>query len=283
MIPKRRTLSKYFDNEVEAIKFVYDNSLAMFLTSCPEDGYSMKKIDEFRFKCKKKNHRRIYTTRKNSILSNIKIAVSDFVLLMYLFICEVPIKSTLVITGHSSETVNRIYKLFRIYIAAEFDNVEIKIGGPGVEVQLDECKFGKRKYHRGHRVEGVWVFGGVEVTEERKMFAVIVERKDSQTLNEFILKHVLPGSIVITDGWKGYSDFKRNSNFSHHWVNHSIEFKNSAGFHTNNIEGTWNGIKMKVKPQSRIKRKMQCYLFEFIWRRNNRSNLWINFLHLLRA
>ncbi|KAG1435618.1 hypothetical protein G6F56_013903 [Rhizopus delemar] len=37
------------------------------------------------------------------------------------------------------------------------------LGGPGVDhVQIDESKFGKRKYHRGHRVEGVWVLGLVE-------------------------------------------------------------------------------------------------------------------------
>ena len=34
------------------------------------------------------------------------------------------------------------------------------VGGNGVEVEIDESKFGKRKYHRGHRVEGQWVFGG---------------------------------------------------------------------------------------------------------------------------
>ena len=39
---------------------------------------------------------------------------------------------------------------------------EEKIGSPGKIVQIDESKFGKRKYHRGHRVEGQWVFGGIK-------------------------------------------------------------------------------------------------------------------------
>ena len=49
-----------------------------------------------------------------------------------------------------------------------------KIGGPGKTVQIDESKVGKRKYHRGHRVEGQWVFGGIE-EDTRKCFLVPVE------------------------------------------------------------------------------------------------------------
>ena len=36
------------------------------------------------------------------------------------------------------------------------------IGGPGIIVEIDESKFGKRKYYKGRRVDGVWVFGGIE-------------------------------------------------------------------------------------------------------------------------
>lgn len=44
-----------------------------------------------------------------------------------------------------------------------------RIGGPGKHVEIDESKFGKRKYHRGKRVDGVWVFGGIE-RESKKCF-----------------------------------------------------------------------------------------------------------------
>jgi hypothetical protein len=33
-------------------------------------------------------------------------------------------------------------------------------------VEIDESKLGKRKYHRGHRVEVVWVLRMVERTPE---------------------------------------------------------------------------------------------------------------------
>ena len=36
------------------------------------------------------------------------------------------------------------------------------IGSPGVEVEIDESKFGRRKYHHGRYVEGHWLFWGTE-------------------------------------------------------------------------------------------------------------------------
>lgn len=54
----------------------------------------------------------------------------------------------------------------------------VKVGGPGKVVEIDESKFGKRKYHKGRRKDGVWVFAGIErdtkayyrLTEEKGVF-----------------------------------------------------------------------------------------------------------------
>ena len=55
------------------------------------------------------------------------------------------------------------------------------IGGNGIEVEIDESKFGKRKYHRGHRVEGQWVFGGHEKYDKSKIFMVPVLNRKAAT------------------------------------------------------------------------------------------------------
>lgn len=70
--------------------------------------------------------------------------------------------------------------------------------------------------------------------------------------------------------------------YRHLSVNHSLEYVTSDGVHTNTIEGTWNGIKMKATARSRTKRGMPSRLIEFIWRRRNEHDLWGAFLRTLR-
>ncbi|KAJ8049109.1 hypothetical protein HOLleu_01702 [Holothuria leucospilota] len=66
------------------------------------------------------------------------------------------------------------------------------IGGPDVIVEIDEAKFGKRKYHRGRMQEGQWVFGGRERNQRDKIFMEAVGARDEQTLLPLIKKWILP-------------------------------------------------------------------------------------------
>ena len=49
------------------------------------------------------------------------------------------------------------------------------VGGPGVTVEIDESKFGKRKYNRGKHIDGVWVFGGIERDNKANCFLLCVK------------------------------------------------------------------------------------------------------------
>ncbi len=76
-----------------------------------------------------------------------------------------------------------------------------KLGGEDKIVEIDESKFGKRKYHRGHRIEGQWVFGGLE-RGSGKCFLVAVEKRDTNTLLAIIKEWILPGTTILSDCWK---------------------------------------------------------------------------------
>ena len=74
------------------------------------------------------------------------------------------------------------------------------MGGPGKVVEIDEAKFGKRKYSRGRMVEGTWILGGIERETNNCFLVTCPENKRSKaTLVPIIKSHVRPGTTIITD------------------------------------------------------------------------------------
>ena len=64
-----------------------------------------------------------------------------------------------------------------------------QIGGDGKEVEIDESKFGKRKNHKGKRVDGVWVFGGIERQSKKCFFPNCRGQKCQNTYLNHPKKH----------------------------------------------------------------------------------------------
>ena len=119
----------------------------------------------------------------------------------------------------------------------------VKIGGPNKTVHIDESKFGRRKYHRGHPVRGKWVFGGVE-QESGETFLVLVPDRTTDTLMTIIRDWIEPGTTVISDSWAAYRNLGAQG-YTHRAVNQSIQFVDPhTGAHTNIIERTWRSVKV---------------------------------------
>lgn len=158
------------------------------------------------------------------------------------------------------------------------------IGGVGKEVEIDESKFGKRKFHRGRRVDGVWVFGGIE-RGSKKCFMEIVTDRSAATLIPIIKKYIKPGTLILSDCWKAYSSLQ-SEGYLHLTVNHSIEFKNKdTGACTNLIESTWNAVKKSFPKTGTQKQLYDSYLVEYIIRKkylNDESDKFCKFLELIK-
>jgi transposase-like protein len=186
--------------------------------------------------------------------------------------------------GLSRQTSCDYISAYRELIANSLTSDDTMIGGDGIIVEIDESKFGKRKYHRGHRVEGVWVLGGIERTDAKKVFLVPVESRDSETLLTLIDRHVKPGSIIYTDMWAAYGGVRGLLGMPHFTVNHSKNFKDPlTGVHTNTIEGLWNGVKSRIRPRSRVKSGINMHFMEYIWRKKHSSSLWTSLLLALKT
>ena len=155
------------------------------------------------------------------------------------------------------------------------------IGGPSVEVQIDESAFGKRKCNRGHPVATKCVIGGVKIVSDKKgrkhggnMFFVVVPNHTMQTLNKVIARHVQPGTHVIADCWTGYNNVEALG-MHHTKVNHLCFYVDpDTGMHTNTIKGKWNGVKGQMPCQAfRTPDVLQMSLGEVMWRTKYRHDL----------
>eukprot|EP00731_Ephydatia_muelleri_P008685 Em0004g1023a len=128
------------------------------------------------------------------------------------------------------------------------------LGGPGKEVEIDESKFGRRKYNRGRAVGVHWVFGGME-RGGGESFLVEVARRDSAILLPIIAQYICPGTVVYSDEWSAYNLLATTGNV-HLTVNHSLHFVDPVtGAHmylgsgkyveflqTNNARGTYDAF-----------------------------------------
>ncbi|KAG1257440.1 hypothetical protein G6F65_015915 [Rhizopus arrhizus] len=185
-------------------------------------------------------------------------------------------------TGLNLPTVRSIVKDIYQVMEADLRIEDVQVGGVGsngqsIVVEIDESKFGKRKYNKGERIDGVWVVGGVERTPERKVFLLTVPNRNQNTLKLIIDTFAKDGSLVMVDCWKGHKgiDSDPSRNLVVQTVNHSKAFRDpKTGACTNTIEGTWNGIKRGVTSRHRTASMMPWKLVEFIWRRKHAGNHW---------
>jgi len=91
-------------------------------------------------------------------------------------------------------------------------------------VEVDESKFGKRKYNKGRVVEGQWVLGGI-CRETNDVFLALCQdnKHDAPTLLDLIKRHVHKKSTIITDCWRAYHQLDQHG-WQHLTVNHEYNF-----------------------------------------------------------
>ncbi|KII66561.1 hypothetical protein RF11_16023 [Thelohanellus kitauei] len=115
-------------------------------------------------------------------LGTSRVPVNKILQLSCLFLMGMPVNGLVEATGLSSKTVSGWVKFIRQLLVDSVDFDDTMIGGKDIVVEIDETKLGKRKYHRGHRVDGVWVVAGIERTPEKRCFAVEVDNRDAPTM-----------------------------------------------------------------------------------------------------
>jgi transposase-like protein len=283
-LPKFSSLLPVFFDEPVAIRFLFDSNIVKTVFTCDICNLDLIldfKGERFRHVCI--NGRVEHSVWKGTFFSKIRIRKCEILHLAYLWLSGCTHKTAMVHTGHSKPTITDYYSHFNQLVAEDLNEEDLQIGGENIVVEVDETKLGKRKYHRGHHVDGVWVVVGVERTPNRKIFVIMVENRDSYTLAGIINRFVLPGSIVHTDCWRGYSNLSDNSSIIHRTVNHSEGFIDmDSGVHTNTVEGTNFALKRFIPIRNRTRSDLGDLIFKFIWFGQHDSDLWNGFLLALK-
>ena len=152
------------------------------------------------------------------------------------------------------------------FFSDESQALDGKIGGPGVVVEVDETKIGKRKFHRGRVVDGQWIFGMVERNGgELRLEGCQDNKRDKKTLLELLNKHVSKGSVIMSDCWKGYAGLEEEG-FQHFTVNHSEHFVDpETGAHTQTIESNWRALKRRLSRGGVRQKDLGLHFAEHLW------------------
>ena len=173
-IPSLFDLNAIIFNEELCLLYLIEQDVLKIPNKCEKCESVVTEIDKYKYRCKRKHCRTLYTLYNDTFLYNSHLSCNKVLFIAYLYLSNCKHGNIVKITGVNKNTVT--YWLRIIQQLLQFDIEEIiddgKIGGNGVIVEIDESKFGKRKYHRGHRVEGVWVVGGIERTPEKRCFAI---------------------------------------------------------------------------------------------------------------
>ena len=282
-IPPFSELLGLIASQEQTFDFLFQEGILTATRTCACGSTMLFDSGRMGYRCTSRKCRREFSVFKGTIFFKSRLPINAVLHLAHLWLCGSSVSFAERYTGHCRETVSVYYSHFRSIVASALEPEDLAIGGPGVIVEIDETKVGKRKNNQGHTVEGFWVFGGVERTEARRIFLVRVPNRSAATLIDILRQHVLPGTIVYSDMWRGYIHISTELEVAHCTVNHSLYFVDpETNVHTNTIEGTWSTLKSKIPIRHRTQEHSDAHLFEFIWRRLHGTNLWRAFMDAMR-
>ena len=224
---------------------------------------------------------------------NSRLSLCEILELVFYFVYETPINTTITLTGKSPNTVTDWYNMCRevCSVMVSCQTRGKMVGTEENPIQIDEARFaGRRKYNRGRllagdhppnsedsdaepvnkknhgaRIDGPWVFGLKNGLDCRYFY---VERRDRETLIPIIQQECQIGSVIHSDEWPAYRCL-RNIGYEHKTVNHQQNYVDPhSGAHTQSIERSWLDAKIDILKKKRgvPQQHLQSHLDHYCWK-----------------
>jgi len=218
---------------------------------------------------------------KNRYYKRSKITEAKFRQIVRHFCLDFTASDTAHLTGVSVRSVNEIFLKIRrrIWLALKADS---PLSGA---VEIDESYFGPHRVRgkRGRGASGKTIVFGI-LKRQGKVYTEIVPNCTKATLQAVIRGKVDIGTVIHSDGWRGYDGLVDLGFDKHFRVNHgNNEFARGEN-HINGIESFWSYAKRRLAKFNGIPAKtFELHLKETEFRFNHRhDNLYLTLLKLLR-
>jgi len=245
---------------------------------CPHCGHTEYYVfkDGIRYKCK--SCAKQFNAKTGTFMEASKLPTYKWIYGMYLLMQRKGISSVQLAEILEIQQRSAWFMLQRLRWALGNDGDEEKLEGA---VSIDAAAIGGKNFNRHHDKKYKYskgraypdkttVMGLHEAHGRVKTF--VVKSENSKEIKPLVYGNVKLGSILVTDEFKVYENFR--SNFNHQVCNHRKKiYVSKDGFSSNNVENFWshlkrglNGIYIQVS-----KKHLQKYLHEFQFRHNNRN------------
>ncbi|XP_078361798.1 uncharacterized protein LOC144646145, partial [Oculina patagonica] len=227
--------------------------------------------DGYHWECPVNHCRKRKSIRAGSFFEGSNIPLQQWLYIIFLSSIEESNRNVAQLTRLSLPTVVTVLQSLRDICSEKILQGNIKLGGRGKTVEIDESMFSHgRKDNRGQIERGTWVFGMVERGTDRALTFRVPESSREARGTKLLQQFVEPGTLIISSD-KFSPDFNLNSIGYIHLVNNSKKFVDPyTGAHTNTIKGVWSQIKRKLRAMNGalpIRSKLPEYLDEFNWRK----------------
>ena len=216
------------------------------------------------------------------IFKRAHISKVEFRRLVEMFSADLTARQNALLSGLNLNTVNRYYKLLREAIA---EDCRVMAKQSGI-IEVDESYFGARRVHgrRGRGAHGKTIVFGL-FKRNGNVYTEIVPDCSKTTLQGVIHGRVDPGSVINSDGWRGYDGLVDVGYEKHYRIEHGDNKFADGERHINGIECFWGHAKIRLaKFRGVAKNTFYLHLKECEWRFNHRNeNLYKLMLKLLKS
>ena len=151
------------------------------------------------FICKESLCKFSYNVWEGTVFEGMKVEKIMILKVLFLWMNKASKDTIHIATGASLKSIWRILSLTKRLLVPKYYEFLEPIGGDNMIVEIDESKMGKRKYNRGHRVEGVWILGLVERTGLKRIRLYVLNNRKKEALNSIITGSVKRESFLRTD------------------------------------------------------------------------------------